>query len=103
MEKRRAHYNLEEIKAAFSSADQFGNITGVAQKGARELGWSKDDMVAVIQSLTASDLNKSMTSYNDHRVWQDVYWPTHKGVRLYVKFTQTAGQYWLVSFKRNEQ
>jgi len=33
-------------------------------------------VVAVIQGLSHSDFDKSMTSLADHRVWQDVYKPT---------------------------
>jgi motility quorum-sensing regulator/GCU-specific mRNA interferase toxin len=30
-------------------------------------------MCAVVMSLTTADFYKSMTTYADHRIWQDVY------------------------------
>jgi motility quorum-sensing regulator / GCU-specific mRNA interferase toxin len=33
-------------------------------------------MLDVIRSLTLADFHKSMTTHDDHRVWQDVYRPT---------------------------
>jgi motility quorum-sensing regulator / GCU-specific mRNA interferase toxin len=46
------------------------------------------EMLAVIASLTRRDFYKSMTSYADHRVWQDVYdaaTPVRK--EAYIKIT----------------
>ena len=55
---------------------------------------------AVIQELSNSDFDKSMTSIADHRVWQDVYKPSVGGRTLYVKFTLDAQQAMLlISFK----
>ena len=104
MEKQRAHYPLEEIKAQFSDPDRLDHLTVSARNGARALGFSDEDMVQVIQQLTSRDLYKSMTSYHDHTLWQDVYLPTYRDVDLYVKFTAgDDGHYWLLSFKENEQ
>ena len=104
MEKRRPHYRLADIKAQFGDPDHLGHLTVSARNGARALGFSDEDIVEAIQGLTSQDLHKSMTSYHDHTLWQDVYLPTYRNVDLYVKFT--AGDdscYWLLSFKQNEQ
>lgn len=77
MEKRRAHYPLDEIKAAFADPDTVEHITLSARNGVRELRLSDEDIVAVIQSLGVRDLYKSMTAYRDHKLWQDVYCPTY--------------------------
>jgi len=37
------------------------------------MGLTSAEMLGVIASLTRSDFYKSMTTYADHRVWQDVY------------------------------
>jgi motility quorum-sensing regulator/GCU-specific mRNA interferase toxin len=105
VEKRKAHYNLEEIKAAFADPDTVEHITVSARSGARELRLSDEDIVAVIQSLGARDLQKSMTAYRDHTLWQDVYCPTYNEVKLYVKFTKDkeTDAYWLISFKKYDQ
>ena len=92
MEKRRAHYRLEEIKAAFASPDVLENITLSARNGARELRLSDEDIITVIQALRGRDLYKSMTTYRDSTLWQDVYCPTNNKVQLYVKFTRNLKQ-----------
>lgn len=58
------------------------------------------DMLAVVQGLTAMDFDKSMTTFANHKVWQDVYKPVWKGVDLYVKFQRDDnGYYFTISFK----
>ncbi len=41
----------------------------------------------VVQGMRRSHFYKSMTSYADHRVWQDVYRVPWGGLVLYVKLT----------------
>lgn len=104
MDKRVRHYNLSEIKLVFSRSEELGitnRMTVSSRDGARALGFSDEDIIAVIQSLTRSDFYKSMTSKNNHSIWQDVYKPSYKGIDLYVKFTRDEqnGFYLLISFK----
>lgn len=57
-------------------------------------------MVEIIQSIQRSHLQKSMTSHQDHRVWQDVYLVPYQEAILYVKFTlNKEGNFLLISFK----
>ena len=57
-------------------------------------------VAAVIQGLSNTDFEKSMTSLADHRMWQDVYKPSMRGRTLYVTFTLDArGALFLISFK----
>lgn len=56
--------------------------------GGRAMGLTTDEMLAVIAALSRRDFFKSMTSYADHRVWQDVYRaPTPVGKDAYIKIT----------------
>lgn len=100
MEKRRAHYPLDEIKAAFREPDKL-RLSVTAYRNAVSLGLTRHDIVKVIQTLTTKALHKSMTSLRDHRVWQDVYRATYQGVSLYVKFTVDDAGYFLISFKES--
>ena len=44
-----------------------------------------------------------MTSYGDHRVWQDVYYVPSPAGTLYVKFTaDTVTEFVLLSFKEKD-
>lgn len=99
MEKRRPHYRLVDIKAAFADPATL-NRTVTSKLGADALGMNDADVVATIQALSNSDFDKSMTANANHRIWQDVYKPTAAGKPLYVKFTLDArAAYLLISFK----
>ena len=99
MEKRKPHYALADVKAAFADPATL-NRSFVSKQGADALGLDDAAVVATIQSLAAADFEKSMTSHADHRVWQDVYRPKAAGTELYVKFTVDARKtLFLISFK----
>ena len=99
MEKLKPHYPLDDIKAAFADSAAL-NRSYTSRQGIDDLGLDEGDVVAVIQALTLSDFDKSMTSLADHKVWQDVYKPMRDGRKLYVKFTMDARRtLFLISFK----
>ncbi|MBK5275293.1 MAG: type II toxin-antitoxin system MqsR family toxin [Desulfuromonadales bacterium] len=101
MEKRRPHYDLESIKQQMNSVDTL-SITGSARNGIKSAKMKLQDAWLVMQGLSMADFYKSMTVYDDHRVWQDVYHADWKGTPLYIKF-QRYEDYFIVSFKeRNE-
>jgi len=56
------------------------------------------DMLAVISALSSRDFFKSMTTYQDHAAWQDVYRPETEFGQIYLKFTLVADLL-IVSFK----
>ena len=52
------------------------------------MGLTSAEMLAVIASLTRRDFYKSMTTFSDHRVWQEVYHAaTPVRENAYVKIT----------------
>lgn len=56
-------------------------------------------MCAVVLSLSPSDFYKSMTTRNDHRIWQDVYHAkTTDSDKVYLKLT-VIDDVLIVSFK----
>ncbi len=90
---------MAAIKAAFDDVSGL-NRSFVSKQGADDLDTDDAAVVAVIQGLSLSDFDKSMTSIMDHRVCQDVYKPRIGGRTLYVKFTLDARQApFLISFK----
>ena len=101
-DKRRPTYNLEAFKATFSKEDRL-YLTGVALRTATDIGFSRREIVATIQTMKTTHFYKSMTSMADRRVWQDVYHvPSSVGV-LYVKFTADAiTEFLLLSFKERD-
>lgn len=48
-------------------------FTKTALDGGRAMGLTSAEMLAVIAALSRRDFYKSMTTYSDHRIWQDVY------------------------------
>jgi motility quorum-sensing regulator/GCU-specific mRNA interferase toxin len=74
-------------------------MTRTARDGALALGFSLDDVVAVIRSMTRQQFHKSMTSHNDSKIWQDVYHVPAGDTTLYVKFTMDGQGKLLISFK----
>ena len=72
MEKRKPHYHLARIQVDVARLGAAA-FTKTALDGGRAMGLTSVEMLAVIASLTRRDFYKSMTSYADHRVWQDVY------------------------------
>ncbi len=100
--RRRPHYSLKAIKAAFSDVARM-NRTMTAADGAEELGMDEQAIVDVVAGLTGHDFDKSMPSDINPAIWQDVYKPVIDGRELYVKFTRdTRGELLLISFKENE-
>ena len=67
------------------------------------MGFGSAEIVETIQSIQRAHFHKSMTSYADHLVWQDVYYVPSKAGMLYVKFTAVAvTEFLLLSFKEKE-
>lgn len=96
MEKRTPHCKLQIVKSMVGA----GNVrtTKSALRDAASLGLGFSGMVAVVNALTPKDFYKSMTTYGDHRVWQDVYKPTTEYGELYLKI-MVIDDVLIVSFK----
>ncbi len=101
-EKRKPTYDLTAFKAAFDDVDKLHD-TGSAVRGAAAIGLGRAEIVATIQTMQRAHFYKSMTSYGDHRVWQDVYHVPSEAGTLYVKFTADAvTEFLLLSFKEKD-
>ncbi|RJR41962.1 MAG: type II toxin-antitoxin system MqsR family toxin [Deltaproteobacteria bacterium] len=97
--KKKPVYDLAAFKAAFSSVEKLA-ITTTALKSAADIGFGRQEIVETIQTMQPKHFYQSMTSYSDHRIWQDVYHvPSAVGV-LYIKFTaEVLTDFLLLSFK----
>jgi motility quorum-sensing regulator/GCU-specific mRNA interferase toxin len=96
MEKPTPHCKLTEVKA-FVEAGKV-RATHSARLGASALGLDLTEMLAVVMALTTADFYKSMTTYGDHTVWQDVYRPSTQAGDVYLKLT-VIDDVLIVSFK----
>ena len=54
----------------------------------------------VMLSLGNTDFYKSMTTYHDNKLWQDVYRPTINDAKGYVKIQIVDDNTVIISFKR---
>ena len=100
MEKRRPHYPLDLVQKLATDPSRT-RFTKSALDGAAELDFDTAAMRQVLVQLRREDFFKSMTTYADNSIWQDVYRPIVSGVPLYVKLTIFATENVLiVSFKR---
>jgi motility quorum-sensing regulator/GCU-specific mRNA interferase toxin len=98
-EKRKPTYDLEAFKLAVANVTGL-NATTTALKGAAALGFGRDGIVATVQTMKRAHFYKSMTSYQDHNIWQDVYHVPSEVGELYIKFTaDTLTEFLLLSFK----
>ncbi len=96
MEKRKAHYPLASVKRLIGEGRV--NFTMTAVAGGAAMGFPAEEMLNVVSSLTNRNLDKSMTSHADHKVWHDVYHvDTDRGV-VYLKLT-IVEDLLIISFK----
>ena len=94
MEKFNPTYSLEEFKHS-----DF-RITVTARKTAYDLGFTVEGIRNVVSTMELKHFYKSMTSYANHKIWQDVYHVPCGDLILYVKFTQNViSEFTLLSFK----
>lgn len=96
MEKRKPHHKLETVKELITNKQVA--ITKTARDGAGALNLTPADILTTVGNLTAQDFYKSMTTYADHTIWQDVYRPTIEVGQIYLKLTVTENLL-IVSFK----
>ena len=96
MEKRTPHCKLTMVKALVEAGKV--RITYAAEFGAAQMGLGVPEMLAVMMELVPADFYKSMTTYADHTIWQDVYRPSTQAGDVYLKLT-VIDDVLIVSFK----
>jgi motility quorum-sensing regulator/GCU-specific mRNA interferase toxin len=99
MEKRRAHYPLEKVKE-YVQNNGITAFTMTARRNAFSMGMTQSEMIAVVLSLSGNGFYKSMTSYHDATLWQDVYHALTPGGRTaYIKITDPGTGHPVIQFK----
>jgi len=96
LEKRIAHYSLSMIKELIAKKRYV--VTLSARQSYVALGFEDEEVLGVIDALKPKDLYKSMTNYNNHRLWHDVYHSSYNGIELYIKL-QVKEDAIVISFK----
>lgn len=104
MEKRTPHYDLKKLKKLFSN-EATRLITATAWKGAAAEGYmDEDDIVEVVNKLCMQHFYKSMTSFSNSQIWQDVYKFKEEEKNLYIKLQLSVDnkKTILIQMKRDE-
>lgn len=96
MEKRSPHCKLTVVHALVKEGKV--RVTRSAMVGASKLGFDLKGMLDTVIALTPVDFYKSMTTHDDHTVWQDVYRPSTGAGDVYLKLT-VIDDVLIVSFK----
>ncbi len=96
MEKRVPHCDLARVRNLIGEGKVRSTFS--AAEGAKVLGCNFAGMKAVVMALTPKDFYKSMTTYADVTIWQDVYRPNTSFGMLYLKLT-VINDVLIVSFK----
>ncbi len=98
MEKRKAHYNLAAVIVVVREK-RAAAFTKSAIDGGRSMGLTTSEMIDVVCALKGRDLYKSMTTYGDNSLWQDVYHADTPVGKAYVKLTLREDGAPVIQFK----
>ena len=99
MEKKKPSYALDRIKEVLGT-ERTLSIRVRAFADAVNLGFDRRGVAAVISGLQPGMFVKSMTTFADHRVWQDVYNVPVSGMVLYIKIqADVVAEFTVMSFK----
>ena len=99
MEKKKAHYNLEQVKTLIQQGDF--EITKTAKdNAANDFRFFTKQIVQTVLSLEKVDLFKSMTTNKDNKLWQDVYYKKLINNQIaYIKFQIINENTLIIQFK----
>ncbi|MEZ9475788.1 type II toxin-antitoxin system MqsR family toxin [Vibrio splendidus] len=87
-------YELAKIK---ESLNRELKMTITSRQSATSAGWSDNDVLDMVNALHSSDFHKSMPPVREgFTAMQDVYKPTYKGCKCYIKFQEIQGEMFLV-------
>lgn len=104
MKKRKPSHDLVAVKRVFGTSKTL-NGTLAAYAGMREMGLTVEMARQVLLSLQPRHFHHSVTSFADHRDWQDVYLmpittPSGHALVVYIKFkADLVTEFKLMSFK----
>jgi len=96
MEKPTPHCKLSVVKALVQEGKV--RVTYTATNDAAAMGCDAGGIIRTVMNLDTGDFYKSMTTYADHTIWQDVYKPSTPFGDVYLKLT-VLDDVLVVSFK----
>jgi len=100
MEKRKPHYGLDALKMLLLH-ESARIVTRSARQGAATLGYfDEETMVARVLRLAPREFYKSMNTYGNSKIWQDVYRTNDDNMGIYIKLQKSLdGKGVIISFR----
>lgn len=99
MEKRKRHYDLSMVHSLIES--EKWEITFSARQNARnDFLIDKEEIKRVLLGMTHDNFYRSMTSYHNAAIWQDVYCPWVNNMQAYVKLQIVKNNTVIIQFKK---
>ena len=100
MEKRKPHYGLDALKMLLLH-ESTRIVTRYGRQGAVMLGYFDDEsIVARVMKLASREFYKSMTMYDNSKIWQDVYRTNDGEMEIYIKLQKSLdGKGVIISIK----
>ncbi|MBI5588367.1 MAG: type II toxin-antitoxin system MqsR family toxin [Deltaproteobacteria bacterium] len=95
-------YNLDELKRLLQD-ENTRYITDKSLTDATAINFSITEIIDTVLSLSGSEFYKTMPAENSNftGLWQDVYKPIRKGLKLYIKLQKSLkGDGVVISFKK---
>jgi len=101
MDKNTPHYDLAVIKADVRRLG-WRAFTHSARRTGSDMELTLADMQEVVFMLQRNMLYKSMTTYDNQRIWQDVYHINSHGLEIYINVSYHYDRRPpVISFKEN--
>jgi motility quorum-sensing regulator/GCU-specific mRNA interferase toxin len=103
-EKHKPHYVLSKFKVLFRD-ENTRTVTQKARSGAASEGYMTiEDIESIINRLCSEHFYKSMTTFQNHKIWQDVYKFVDEEKKLYIKlqFSVDGDKAVLIQMKKDE-
>jgi hypothetical protein len=98
-ERGRPTYRLEDLREALQEGAYLFHRQ--AREGFTALGWTEEEAVDCLRSLSRAEFQKSMTG-RQIKGWHDVYRVKWAGEWVYIHFCRTEhGPFVIASFKRD--
>ncbi len=72
MEKKKHHYDLDQVKNLIR-LNQVKITYKASEMAEIEFGLTEKEVIRQVLDISDSNFYKSMTSHNNHKIWQDVY------------------------------
>jgi len=102
VEKRKPSHDLERFKTVCGDPTRL-RLSVAANQSAVHLGFDYSAVAALIKTMQRGMFYKSMTSYANHKQWQDVYHVPSSAGLIYLKFTDDIiSEFFVLSFKEKE-